>query len=102
MIENTITPELLVMVDEAIIKAEYPDSDYVIFNGPSYRFKVVNEVNRLIKFRKELNKARKAARAKPWSPQSVAGQVRYHNSARGQREAQVRLSANDYDNYLTA
>lgn len=97
MIENAITPELLDRVDGAILRAEYPDTDFVVFKGPSYRFKVINEVNRLIKFRKSLEKARRAARAKPWTPQSVARQIAYGNSNRGRREALGRLTADKYD-----
>ena len=97
---NTVTPELMEKVDLAIIQSEFPDTDFVEFKGPGYRFKVINEYDRLKRFRKGLELAAKQARKKPWSPQPVARQIAYHNSARGQREATTRLQENLYDKYL--
>jgi len=97
---NTVTPELLNQVDHAIANADLGDSnlaqEYVVFVGDDYRFKVINDLERLKRFRKGLEVARKVARKAPWSPQSVARQIAYHNSQRGQREALKRLLADAY------
>jgi len=102
---NTVTPELLEKVDRAIIFADVGIAnlaqEYVVFNGPGYRFKVINEYDRLKRFRKGLELAAKQARKKPWSPQPVARQIAYHNSARGQREAAARLR-NDFTEVCVA
>ena len=101
---NTVTPELVLAVETAIINAEYETTnlapEYLTFEGEGYKFKVINTAERLQRFAKSLDAARLAARRKPWSPPTVAAQIRYHNSKRGQREAQARLDADDYDKYL--
>ena len=101
---NTVTPELLNQVDHAIINADLGESnlapEYVIFAGVDYRYKVINDYDRLKRFRKGLELARNEARRRVYKQANVAAQIRYHNSARGQREAAARLQADLYDIYL--
>ena len=82
------------LIIEAIIEQTYTptDDEFRIIEKDGYRYNIKNTTDRLEWFLKQLEKARRAANAKPWSPMPVKRQLKSFSRA----ACEKRLAADDY------